>query len=389
MKLFLYALCISCLRCVTTVLSYEFSQATRVKDIALLENLTLPIREKMTRSNDHTFTLVDFLASSVGLRFLNSHEAELKLQKRLEREYRREAICRNLKNTSSSHDVKKQLSSEEKRFRSCVCSSTKPYLHCLAIGSQLLRVQGYEQDIKVMDSSSSIRLTKQRAVLSALTPSTNEDASSPSSCSPHFVGDEKQLCYGGHCNIPVGKILDIKIDDLICSGDDEVSSIDMKACKLCIPSRSPRCHEICKDDGPLLENMITTGVGDLNVKICVNLGRIGSLIKAIFGGDNCFQGSTVRFHFYQRLLSLDINQGQTSFRVSAKLDYKYDNGPECICKYNIFRCIRSCKMKQEDVIGTLTVSWNYFFASGSYSRSWNEPDKCYTEFQRLLKECPT
>lgn len=135
MRLLCFPLCFLLLHCLSGY-SLEFSHTTREHDIALLEHLTLPLREKLTRSDNETLTLVDFFASSIGLRFLNFHKRGLGSQKRLDREYRRRGICENLK----IENKKRQLSSGEKRFRNCVCNSSQPYLHCLAIGSQVLRL---------------------------------------------------------------------------------------------------------------------------------------------------------------------------------------------------------------------------------------------------------
>lgn len=134
MKCRCFQLCVILLHCLS-VFSLEFSRSTHEDDIALLDHVTLPLREKLTRSDNETLTLVDFLASAVGLRFLNSHKRRLGSQRRLDREYRRHGICENLK----IENKKRPLSSGEKRLRNCVCNSSQPYLHCLAIGSQVLR----------------------------------------------------------------------------------------------------------------------------------------------------------------------------------------------------------------------------------------------------------
>lgn len=165
-------------------------------------------------------------------------------------------------------------------------------------------------------------------------------------------------------------------------------SIDMEKCQICTSASSASdCHDLCKDNLELVENMISTATGNLTANICVDLGRIGVLFQLIFGEDNCFEKSTILLSFYKRVLILDIDQGRSSFELRTQLEYKYDHGPNCICDLSKFRCTGSCKMQKEDVIGSLTVSWDYFFSSGTYTRSWNEPQKCYTEFQHTIKEC--
>lgn len=82
-----------------------------------------------------------------------------------------------------------------------------------------------------------------------------------------------------------------------------------------------------------------------------------------------------------------MDEGHSSFKLKTELEYKYTDGPDCTCNLNMFRCIRSCKMKSEDVIGTLGISWDFFFAAGDYHRSWNEPEECYTEFINEPEEC--
>lgn len=161
----------------------------------------------------------------------------------------------------------------------------------------------------------------------------------------------------------------------------------MEKCQICIPtSPASNCHDLCKDDLELVENMISIATRNLTANICVDLSRIGVLFQLIFGGDNCFEKSIILLSFYKRVLILDIEQGHSSLKLRTQLEYKYDHGPNCICDLSNFRCSRSCKMQKEDVIGSLTVSWDYFFASGTYTRSWNEPQNCSTEFQHRIKE---
>lgn len=42
-------------------------------------------------------------------------------------------------------------------------------------------------------------------------PDKDDEETDRNPCVPHMVGSDEQLCYGGNCNVPVGKILDIKV----------------------------------------------------------------------------------------------------------------------------------------------------------------------------------
>lgn len=117
-----------------SVSALEFSQLTREEDVAFLEELTSPMRGQVT--NGRSTSLVDFLASSVGLQFLETHRNDLHSQGKLELDYRRNAICANLQQAQK----RGSLASVDLTFKDCVCNPTIPYLHCLAIGSQVLKL---------------------------------------------------------------------------------------------------------------------------------------------------------------------------------------------------------------------------------------------------------
>jgi len=123
-----------CVLSVVCISALEFSQSTREKDVAFLEELTSPMRGQV--SNGESTSLVDFLASSVGLRFLESLQNDLYSQGKLELEYRRNTICENLLQAQK----RGSLASEDVTFQNCVCTPTIPFLHCLAIGSQVRKV---------------------------------------------------------------------------------------------------------------------------------------------------------------------------------------------------------------------------------------------------------
>lgn len=78
--------------------------------------------------------------------------------------------------------------------------------------------RGYTKSQYITESSwtgSSLKKYQtRRALLSEELATANpdeEEEDDPNLCVPHMSGSESQLCYGGDCNVPVGKILDIKV----------------------------------------------------------------------------------------------------------------------------------------------------------------------------------
>ena len=118
--------------------AYVFSRASRTNDVSLLERLTLPFRRSLRFPFTPVDSLVDFLASSRGLFFLALHIESLWYQELLEWEYDRQGLCENMRAGEAQRGA---LSSQERRLRSCLCSPFQPFLHCLAMGSQVRPLQ--------------------------------------------------------------------------------------------------------------------------------------------------------------------------------------------------------------------------------------------------------
>eukprot|EP00210_Caulerpa_lentillifera_P000093 g89.t1 len=392
MQHFCATICIFCF-CVLSVSAVDFSQATREDAVAFLEKITYPHRNQVANTNGVP-TLVDFLASSSGLQFLKASPVGILSQTKLEQDYRRTAICENL----SNQNTKQVWSSWELRFRDCVCTPSLPYLHCLAIGSQMLIEQGYTTETELKNASRTDLADHEiqtRVLLSEELELVNEEETrefepkeTRTPCVPTLHPDQT-VCFGGNCNIPIAKLLDIKVHNRVCSGDSTASNINLEKCIICGFNRSSpgKCVKICKDYLPMVERMFENAAGNSTVDICVNLGTIGSLFKMVFGGDNCFQGSTMTYWFYQRLLRMTVSQSNPNLKLEIGVDYKYTDGPYCICELSGFSCARSCKMKQDDVVGFIVISWDFFFATGSHKWNSLEPHYCYTEFAHLAEKC--
>ena len=98
--------------------------------------------------------------------------------------------------------------------------------------------------------------------------------------------------------------------------------------------------------------------------------------------------STLSHSFYQRMLHLNFNAGMSNWRMVSELRQKLEDGPDCSCQLETFRCIDSCMMKKDDVIGVIGIEWDFFFGSGSYKREFNEPRECYSRHIHRVPECP-
>ena len=120
---------------VSPALSHALSQQTRNSDVSRLEKLSLPFRLHRRRRGQHVVeNLVDFLASRRGLMFLASQIETLWYQELLETQYGRRSMCVNIQNAEAR---KNGLTEKEQKLKNCLCRFYMPFLHCLAIGSQV------------------------------------------------------------------------------------------------------------------------------------------------------------------------------------------------------------------------------------------------------------
>lgn len=112
----------------------QFSQETRNADVNFLERATLPFRRTLRLPWHPVQSLVDFMASRTGLIFLVANFETLWYQELLEIQYERPTMCENVQ---SEETRRGSLSPSELRFKTCLCSPYLPFLHCLALGSQV------------------------------------------------------------------------------------------------------------------------------------------------------------------------------------------------------------------------------------------------------------
>ena len=129
---------------VSPALSQSFSRETRNRDVSRLEKLSLPFRWQRRRRPHVVENLVDFLASRRGLMFLAGQIETLWYQELLEMQYGRRSMCVNLKNAEAR---KNGLTEREQSLKNCLCRFYMPFLHCLALGSQVnLPIRAHDHD---------------------------------------------------------------------------------------------------------------------------------------------------------------------------------------------------------------------------------------------------
>ena len=123
-----------CSLLLTSTSGRQFSQETRDADVSFLERVTLPFRQTLRCPWHGVESLVDFMASHHGLAFLATNFQTLWYQELLEIQYRRGDLCENLRTEEANTG---SLTHAEHRFKNCLCNRYLPFLHCLAIGSQV------------------------------------------------------------------------------------------------------------------------------------------------------------------------------------------------------------------------------------------------------------
>lgn len=94
------------------------------------------------------------------------------------------------------------------------------------------------------------------------------------------------------------------------------------------------------------------------------------------------------FSFYQRVLKLAFDNGFAGWTLVTELDYKFEDGPECICGLETFCCTEYCSMGSRAVVGILGIEWDLFFGKGRYVKRFNDSRDCYTDHVHEPIDCP-
>ena len=248
---------------------------------------------------------------------------------------------------------------------------------------------------------------------------TKEDRSD---CIPRFDKTDDGVVFGGHCTVPIAGLMTIEVrgtigvvhDAIDCSFSsnrdwrwDTMRSISMMRLTVrSVLSRQVVYANLCarislslwsswsitlrQDSRPKSASILVRWEKSFPRSSAWTAASLRLMpISCKHTAATCFFLSALLHSFYQRLLHLNFNAGMTNWRLVSELKQKLEDGPKCSCQLETFRCIDSCMMKKDDVVGVIGIEWDFFFGKGSYKREFYKPRDCYSKHIHRVPECPT